>query len=89
MDQKKALVLGRSLFVDLWSLLGYEPFICESPGKLVAFLPEITKRDDLACVMVEENWFEALPVILREKLEKMESPLWVPFPSLFIEEYQR
>ena len=88
MNQKKALVLGRSFFVDLWSLLGYESFICESPDSLIALLPEITKRDDLACVMVEENWFENLPVVLRNKLEKMESPLWIPFPSLSIEESQ-
>ena len=86
MKEKKALVLGRALFVDLWCILGYEPVVCESIERLRSFLAELKGKEDVACIMVEEEWLNNLPLPLREKIEKMNSPRWIPFPSLSVEE---
>lgn len=82
----KSMVLGRRFFIDLWSIMGMVPVLCEDPRELTAILPEILSRKDIACVMIEEHWFYEVPVSLRTKLEDMMTPLWVSLPTLMIGE---
>nr|WP_321503609.1 hypothetical protein [uncultured Dethiosulfovibrio sp.] len=81
-----AIVLGRRFFIDLWGILGITPMPCEDPLELPRILPEILSRKSIGCVMVEDQWFRQLPLPLKEKLEEMETPLWVSLPTLAIEE---
>lgn len=80
------IVLGRRFFIDLWGILGIIPVLCEDPLELPRILHEILSKKSIGCVMVEDQWFRQLPLQLKEKLENMESPLWVSLPTLAIEE---
>ncbi len=84
--KKEAIVVGRRFFIDLWGLLGMEPLLCERPSDIKTLLPQILSRRDLACVMVEDSWFDQIAPTLRSKLEDMEIPLWVPLPTVKIGE---
>ncbi|EFC92242.1 hypothetical protein Dpep_2220 [Dethiosulfovibrio peptidovorans DSM 11002] len=86
-DPQRTVVLGRRLFIDLWSLLGLEPVSCETPEMLRDCLSRMLDRDDVVCIVVEESWFDRVPVALKTRLERMEKPLWVTLPTLNIEEH--
>lgn len=79
-----SIVIGRRFFIDLWGILGMVPLLCEDPSDLPSALPEILSRKDVGCVMVEEKWFQEIPLPLKNKLESMETPLWVSLPTLMI-----
>lgn len=82
-DRGRALVLGRQIFVDLWSLSGFEPFYCEDPQELGNVLTELL-QPGVVLIVVEEEWFQRTPELIRKKLEAMATPSWVSFPSLNI-----
>lgn len=82
-DRGRALILGRQIFVDLWSLSGFEPYYCEEPGLLASVLPELL-HPDVVLIVVEDDWFHRTPELIRKKLEAMVTPSWVSFPSLNI-----
>ncbi len=80
-SEKPAVVIGRQLFVDLWSISGFRPLVCESPDELSSFIRSIEEMD-AAIVVVEKGWFERIPKSLYSKLTKSRKPVWVPFPSI-------
>lgn len=82
-DKGRALVLGRQIFVDLWSLSGFEPFYCENPQDLGRVLPDLL-HTGIVLIIVEEEWFHKIPELMRKKLEAKSTPSWVSFPSLNI-----
>lgn len=79
----RALVLGRQIFVDLWSLSGFEPFYCENPQDMGRVLPDLL-HPGVVLVIVEEEWFSHTPELIRKKLESVDTPSLVSFPSLNI-----
>ncbi|PIE55090.1 MAG: hypothetical protein CSA35_03110 [Dethiosulfovibrio peptidovorans] len=86
LSQGEAVVLGEPLFIDLWSLVGLEPVLCQDPDDLLSLLPALLERRDLICVVVDEGWFARLAPELRSRLETMELPLWLPLPELDMQE---
>ena len=78
---KRALVLGRQMFVDLWALEGFEKIICEDPAVFSTLMKDIL-NDETGFVIVEESWFNDLPDLIRQKLERFQDPVIIPFPSI-------
>lgn len=83
---KPALVVGRQLFVDLWEIYGFTPFVCENPGELPSCLNNIQDLEAVI-VIVEKNWFQRVPKSVYRKLVLSKSPVWVPFPVIEPVEY--
>ncbi|ADE57112.1 MULTISPECIES: V-type ATP synthase subunit F [Aminobacterium] len=83
-QEKRALVLGRQLFIDLWGLEGFEGVLCEKPSDIQHIFRELLD-ESIAFVLVEESWFRNLPDTYRKRLAKTQKPVWIPFPSLEIE----
>lgn len=77
----KGYVLGRQLFIELWSLLGLESMVCEGPSEFGGCLERL-KREDVAFVIVEGDWFRSIPEIFKIKIKSGDSPVWVEVPSL-------
>ncbi|KUK62603.1 MAG: hypothetical protein XE01_0272 [Synergistales bacterium 58_81] len=76
----KGYVLGRQLFIELWSLLGFEAVVCEGPGDF----PECFRKlqsEEVAFVLVESDWVESIPEFYKRKA-KTSDPVWVQMPSL-------
>ncbi|WP_024822223.1 V-type ATP synthase subunit F [Aminobacterium mobile] len=82
-QEKRAVVLGKQLFVDLWSLEGFEGIVCENPSDIAGTYRELLE-ESIAFIIVEEQWFNELPDTYRKRFEKMQRPVWIPFPSLLL-----
>jgi vacuolar-type H+-ATPase subunit F/Vma7 len=80
-NDKRALVLGRQIFTDLWALEGFEKVLCEDPADLQVILKDVL-NEDTGFILMEENWFEDLPEMLKKKLEGLHEPVIVIFPSI-------
>ncbi len=78
---KRALVLGRQIFVDLWALEGFEKMICEDPAVFPTLMKEIL-NEETGFVIVEESWLNDLPDLVRQKLIRLQDPVIIPFPSI-------
>ena len=78
---KPAIVIGRQLFVDLWSIYGFTPVVCESPRELPQIMQSITDIDAVI-VIVEKDWFQEVPKSMLSKLKLSKRPVWVPFPGI-------
>ncbi|MDD2205890.1 MAG: cell division protein [Aminobacterium sp.] len=83
-QEKRAIAVGSQLFVDLWSLEGFEGIICENPSEIHVVYRELLD-ESIAFIIAEETWFRNLPDNYRKRFEKMQNPVWIPFPSLQIE----
>jgi len=77
----RAIVLGEQIFVDLWALLGFEGVVCEDPSSVGEILKTLLDGS-VSLVVVEEVWFEKVPEFVRNRLSKMQKPVWVAFPGL-------
>ncbi|HCD71557.1 hypothetical protein [Thermovirga lienii] len=82
---ERALVVGRDLFVDLWSLLGFEPIECPHP-KAFGSIWNTLIEEDVSLVLLEERWFSQVPEIFKRRIEKMTRPSWVVLPSFSLPE---
>ena len=80
-SEKRALVLGRQIFTDLWALEGFEKILCEDPADLQTILKDVL-NEDTGFILMEESWFQALPEMLKKKLEGLHEPVIVIFPSI-------
>lgn len=80
-NEGKGYVLGKQLFIELWSLLGLESMVCEGPSEFSGCLERL-KREDVAFVIVEGDWFRNIPEIFKRKIKSGDSPVWVEVPSL-------
>lgn len=80
-NDKRALVLGRQIFTDLWALEGFEKILCEDPGDLQVILKDVL-NEDTGFILMEESWFQDLPEMLKKKLEGLHEPVIVIFPSI-------
>ncbi len=78
---KKGIVLGRQIFIDLWSLLGFSPRLCEDPRKLEDLWEGLVSHD-VAFIVYEPGWFEKIPLSYRQKIKHLENPVWIPFPDM-------
>jgi vacuolar-type H+-ATPase subunit F/Vma7 len=38
--------------------------------------------DDVVLVLIEEQWYEGLPDLLRRRIDVSTKPSWIVFPSL-------
>ncbi|MDO9508531.1 MAG: cell division protein [Thermovirgaceae bacterium] len=77
----KGYVLGRQLFIELWSLLGLESMVCEGAADFGGCLQRL-KGEDVAFVLVESDWFRNIPDIYKKRIKSENSPVWVEIPSL-------
>lgn len=80
-SKKRALVLGRQIFVDLWALEGFEKMLCEDPSDFPALMKDLV-YEDIGFILVEESWLKGLSDLTRNKLEKLQEPVVVAFPSI-------
>lgn len=80
-EQERVLVAGREYFIDLWALCGFEPFLCEKPEDLYEAM-RAGFDDDVALVLIEEQWYEGLPELLKRRIDVSAKPSWIIFPSL-------
>lgn len=80
-NDKRALVLGRQIFTDLWALEGFEKILCEDPADFQAILKEVI-NEDIGFILMEESWFQRLSEMLKKKLEGLHEPVIVIFPSI-------
>jgi vacuolar-type H+-ATPase subunit F/Vma7 len=80
-NEGRGYVLGRQLFIELWSLLGMEPMVCETASEFPACFSRL-QSEDTAFVLVESDWFENIPEIYKRKIRTGENPVWVEMPSL-------
>jgi vacuolar-type H+-ATPase subunit F/Vma7 len=78
---ERVLVAGREYFIELWALCGFEPFLCETPEDLYEAM-RTGFDDDVALVLIEEQWYEGLPDLLRRRIDASTKPSWIVFPSL-------
>lgn len=78
---EKVIVLGEQIFVDLWALLGFERIVCEDPAALGEVL-KIILSGDVSLVIVEQEWYGKVPDFVRQRLSKMQKPVWITFPGL-------
>lgn len=79
-EAARAFAVGSQVFVDLWSLLGFVPLACESPGECPEVLALLAEERS-AFVAVEREWFEGLQESIKKRLEKSSDPVWIMFPS--------
>jgi vacuolar-type H+-ATPase subunit F/Vma7 len=79
-ENRRAFAVGSQVFVDLWSLLGFVPLPCESPGECPSVL-SVLGEERPAFVAVERAWFEGLQETVKKRLEKSSDPVWIVFPS--------
>jgi len=77
----KGFVLGKQLFIELWSLLGFEAMICEGSADFPACYKKLMK-DEVAFVLVESDWFKNIPEFYRRNFKSGDGPVWVEMPSL-------
>jgi len=82
---EKALVVGRDLFVDLWSLSGFEPVECDDPKALGSIWGTLIESD-VSLILLEEEWFYEIPEIFKRRIEKMSRPSWIILPSFSLPE---
>ena len=80
----EVIVLGREIFTDLWRLFGFKAVICEDPNDVYAIWKELAS-ENVAVVIVEEDWFSEMPLRLRLLAERSITPTWVRFPTLSLE----
>ncbi|GAB6281231.1 MAG: hypothetical protein STSR0007_14570 [Thermovirga sp.] len=80
-NEGKGYVLGRQLFIELWSLLGLESMICEEVSDFPDCFQRL-KHDDVAFVFVESDWLKNIPEFYKRKIKSGDSPVWVEIPSL-------
>lgn len=80
-DSGKGYVLGRQLFIELWSLLGLDSMICENASDFSGCFQRL-KQKDAAFVLVESDWFRNIPEFYKRKIKTGDSPVWVEMPSL-------
>jgi vacuolar-type H+-ATPase subunit F/Vma7 len=80
-DEKRALVVGRQIFVDLWALEGFEKIVCEDPSSFRCMMEKVLDNK-IGIVIMEETWIEDLPIVVRKKLENLQEPVIVMFPSV-------
>jgi vacuolar-type H+-ATPase subunit F/Vma7 len=78
---ERAIVIGEQVFVDLWALLGFEKLVCEDPAALGENL-KLFVEGNVSLVIVEQDWFGRVPDFVRQRLTKMQKPVWVSFPGL-------
>jgi hypothetical protein len=50
-NEGRGYVLGRQLFIELWSLLGMEPMVCETASEFPACFSRL-QSEDTAFVLV-------------------------------------
>lgn len=81
----ETLVLGNRLFIDLWSVKGFLPVECECPEDVRTVWNRLVK-EDVAFILVEEGWFERLPHPVKQRIQHMGRPVWVPFPDMTFRE---
>ena len=77
----KGYVLGRQVFIELWSLLGLDSIVCE----LVSDFPgcyQKLKQEEIAFVLVESEWFKGVSEFYKRKIKTGDNPIWVEMPSL-------
>jgi hypothetical protein len=79
--KKTGVVLGRKIFVDLWSLVGFAPCICENPRSLGEVWEELV-QENVAFVLYEPDWFEQVPQYYRQQVQHLARPVWIPFPNM-------
>lgn len=79
--EKRALVLGRQIFVDLWALEGFEKIVCEEPSSFGDIIKDVLGKD-IGLILMEESWLDVLPGVIRHKLESLQEPAIVVFPSI-------
>ncbi|HCL78504.1 MAG TPA: cell division protein [Synergistaceae bacterium] len=72
-------VAGRQIFIDLWSLAGFIPVLCESPADAHGLLSSMS-GDGKAFVVVEQEWFDRVPEATRRRMERSHV-VWIQFPS--------
>ena len=77
----KGYVLGRQLFIELWTLLGLDAMVCNRASDFPACFHKL-KHDDVAFVLVETEWFKDIPEYYKRKIKSGDSPVWVEMPSL-------
>lgn len=77
----KGYVLGRQLFIELWSLLGLEPMVCEGADYFPVCFKKL-QSEEVAFVLVESDWAESIPEHYKRKARLPEGPVWVVMPSL-------
>ena len=77
----RGYVLGRQLFIELWSLLGLEPMVCEGPGDFPECFHKL-QSEEVAFVLVESDWAESIPEYYKRKARLPGGPVWVVMPSL-------
>jgi vacuolar-type H+-ATPase subunit F/Vma7 len=80
-ELERVLVAGREYFIELWALCGFEPLLCETPEDLYQVM-RTGFDDDVALVLIEEQWYEGLPDLLRRRIDASTKPSWIVFPSL-------
>ncbi|MGC9489862.1 MAG: V-type ATP synthase subunit F [Thermovirgaceae bacterium] len=80
-DLERVLVAGREYFIELWALCGLEPLLCETPEDLYQVM-RTGLDDDVALVLIEQQWYEGLPDLLRRRVDSSTKPSWIVFPSL-------
>jgi vacuolar-type H+-ATPase subunit F/Vma7 len=78
---ERVIVLGEQVFVDLWALLGFERIVCEDPAGLGEIMKNFTEAN-VSLVIVEQEWFAKVPDFVRQRLTKMQKPVWITFPGL-------
>ncbi|MFA0888810.1 MAG: V-type ATP synthase subunit F [Synergistales bacterium] len=78
---ERAIVVGEQVFVDLWALLGFERLVCEDPAALGENL-KLFLEGNVSLVIVEQDWFGRVPDFVRQRLTKMQKPVWIAFPGL-------
>ena len=80
----EVIVLGREIFTDLWRLFGFKAVICEDPNNVYAIWKELIS-ENVAAIIVEDDWFSEMPLRLRLLAERSVTPAWVQFPTLSLE----
>ncbi|MDR1733123.1 MAG: hypothetical protein LBR61_13640 [Synergistaceae bacterium] len=73
-------VVGRQIFVDLWSLLGFASLVCETPAEFPAVSGKLEALDP-ALVVAEKRWFDGLHDSLKRRLKDSRSPVWLTLPD--------
>jgi vacuolar-type H+-ATPase subunit F/Vma7 len=78
---EKVVVIGEQVFVDLWGLMGFERYVCEDPASLGENMRALLEGN-VSLFIVEQEWFEKVPDFIRQRLLKMQKPVWITFPGL-------
>lgn len=83
-DEFEVIALGKEIFTDLWRLFGFRSVICENPNDVYLIWKELMS-ENVAVIVVEEDWFARMPLRLRILAERSVAPAWVKFPTLLRE----